>query len=280
MHDKRALKILFNTYWSSKGWKCARQLNWIPQTLPEDLEYAISQGVMFPVRCMGHDEVQERLFELRAQISPLEVGSAFVATLSSSNIAFRSALGSYSVFLRMPLHRYSPSGRGGSCDICGLYESSEQQDLNVLSFERWKWGGTRHADPFYGAFDLERFTCEHVAPPTEEDRTALNAILDCVESMPAGAKLSDLLAAIKPIVPGNTSLRRKVISILGFAGVLRIPGYTGFFSEFTPAVDRKETPWYKDDWAYPIRWWRGGNGLNHEAISFWFGPDTRQVRRK
>jgi hypothetical protein len=274
MAEKRALKILFETYWSSKGWKSAGNHNWVPQTPPNELAYAIDAGVMFPARTLSHDESIRRIENLRRDITPRDVGAAFIANLFSGSIALRSALASYGVALHMPVHSFITSGLGIRCQICGSYDTNGERDLNVLSFERHKWGGVRHADPTYIAFDLERFSAESGQPPSAENRRDFCALLQLIGAMPAGARLADLVAAIKPLVPGGTAQRRCVIATMGFAGVLRIPGRPGFFREFTPVNEREETPWYKDDWEYPIRWWRGGHGIDHEAVSFWFGRFT------
>jgi hypothetical protein len=275
--DKRSLKILFDTYWSSAGWKSAGNPKWTPQTPPEDLAYAISTGVMFPPRRIRHQEALDAIGSLRARISPRQVGNAFASTLSAAAPALRSALGSYAVGLHMPLHRYSDSRHERRCSTCGGYDSSDPHDLNTLSFERHKWGGVRHDDPVYIAFDLERFENESPTEPSSEDRATLTSVLRCCQSMPPGAKLADLVSSLKSLVPGNTDQRRTIVSVLGFAGVLRVPNRTGFLRSFTPATAREETPWYKDDWSYPARWWRGGDGVDPEAISFWFGqmcPDA------
>jgi hypothetical protein len=272
IYDKRAVKILFDTYWSSKGWKSAVKPGRTFDTPPADLAFAKKAGLMFPPRTVSHQDVLERIVALRAQILPIQVGSAFIASLSANQPALRSALGSYAVALNMPLHSFSlRPGSLTQCSICGAYEIKGEHDLNVLNFERHKWGGVRHVNPVYIAFDLERFTAEASDSPSTADSEMLNSILRSLESMPVGAKLSDLLGTIKPIMPGNDAQRRTILGILGFAGVLRIPGYSGFFRSFTPERDREHTPWSKDDWAYPIRWWRGGNGIDKEAVAFWFG---------
>lgn len=271
MADKRSLKILFDTYWSSGGWKCAGNLNWAPVTPPDDLAYAISAGVMFPPRCIRHHEALQRIGERRARISPRRVGDGFTSTLMAATPALRSALGTYAVALHMPLHRFNTLGQDTRCTICGGYDSTASHELNILSFERHKWGGVRHTDPVYIAFDLECFDADAPSEPSAMDRKALISILRCCDSMPPGAKLADLVSALKNLLPGNSAQRRVVISMLGFAGVLRIPNRTGFFRSFTPATAREETPWHKDDWSYPVRWWRGGHGVDPEAIAYWFG---------
>jgi hypothetical protein len=89
--------------------------------------------------------------------------------------------------------------------------------------------------------------------------------------MPPASSLSDLIQTIKPIFAGNDAQRRTLIEILGISGVLRIPHRIGFFRSFPLTTDRENTPWSKDDWGYPTRWWRGGSGIDREAVSFWFG---------
>jgi hypothetical protein len=170
----------------------------------------------------------------------------------------------------MPMHSYSPRN-GNRCIICGDYDTEEEHDFNVLSFERQKWGGVRHEQPVYIAFDLERFAAESSPAPTPADDALLATLLTTASSMPAGAKLADLLHAITPLVPGNKDQRRTLIGILGFAGVLPVPERPGFFRLFASEAEREETPWYKDDWPYPVRWWRGGLPVDPDAVAFWFG---------
>jgi hypothetical protein len=275
IYDKRAVKILFDTYWGSGGWKSASKPGWTPETPPDDLAFATQAGLMFPSCKVSHEEALQRLATLRAEIPPRNVGSAFISSLSTNRHALKSALGSLAAALHMPVHPFSTQRDGFSCDICGAYESNGEQDLSQLNFERHKWGGVRHTDPFYIAFDLDRFIAEPAPPASRTDEQILASILEAVEAMPVGARLADLVKAIAPIVPGNNAQRRTVIEIFGYAGVLRIPDYPGFFRSFTPVIQRKETPWSKDDWPYPVRWWRGGNGIDQEAVTFWFGNIAR-----
>ena len=267
-HDKRAVKILFDTYWSPVGWK---QHGSGPVTPPNDLAYAMQAGLMFPPATLNHDAVVERVLSLRSEIAPAQVGLAFVAGLSMKQPAILSALGSFGVALNMPAHRFSPASGDHRCSICSAYENKGEYDLNILNFERHKWGGVRHANPYYIALDLERFKAEGNDPPNAVETEKLHYLLAAVENLPAGAKLADLVRAIKPILPGNDAQRRTAIEILGNAGVLSIPDRIGFFHSFPITRDREHTPWSKDDWGYPTRWWRGGNGVDKEAVQCWFG---------
>src|SRR5436309_3507884 len=98
MVDKRALKILFATYWSSNGWKRKEE----QVTLPEDLLYAKQVGVMFdPIR-LSHEDIVRRAIEVRGRIEPQAVADAFLASLSTRRLGLRSALGSYAVLRHLP----------------------------------------------------------------------------------------------------------------------------------------------------------------------------------
>ena len=272
-YDKRALKILFDTYWSPKGWKSAGKLNFAPQTLTADLDHAWKAGLMFPSSRLSHNDAVQRIVELRSFIHPRQVGAALIASLSERRLAQRSALGSYSIALNMPEHSFTtrPGWNSFCCSICGAYEVKGEHDWNVLNFERHKWGGVRHTDPYYIAFDLDRFISEPSEPPSDLDRDVLKQILKLVTSYQAGAKLSDLLRALKSIVPGNESQRRAIIGILGYAGVICASPYSSFVKTFTCHTDRKERPWPKDDWPYPVRWWNGGGEIDNDVVRFWFG---------
>jgi hypothetical protein len=92
--DKRALRILFDTYWSSSGWKSANSLHWTPKTPAEDFEYALRAGTMFRPRKLTHAGAVKRAIELRDRITPRDMGTAFAFSLESSALGLRSALGS------------------------------------------------------------------------------------------------------------------------------------------------------------------------------------------
>jgi len=270
--DKQALKILFDTYWSSSGWKGAGNLRWKPTTPPEDFDFALRAGTMFRPRKLTHAGAIERTIELRDRIKPRDVGTAFAYGLESGAMGLRSALGSYAVALNMPRHKFKTSRGEAHCVICGDYRDAyDDEDINILSFERHKWGGVRHTDPSYIAFDLERFEAEYCPVHAKKGMKLLQKLISAVEQIPPGGRRSELVRATKPIIPGNDAARLTVLTILGYAGVFQIPNLSGFFDAFTNACDRKETSYSEDDWEYPIRWWSAGNGINNKAVQFWFG---------
>ena len=61
-----------------------------------------------------------------------------------------------------------------------------------------------------------------------------------------------------------------MVDIFGLAGILAPRNETGFFREYTRIMDRFP-PTNNSDWEYPVSWWRGSDGVDEEAVAFWFG---------
>lgn len=264
--DKRALKIQHSTFWSPSGWKK------VQATPPDDFAFAKAAGVMFDPKRLTHDERVDWALRSRSRLSKAQVADAFLASLTSRRLDWRSGLGSFAVSLNLPAHTWSASG--GSrlwCPICGSSNRNDvPEDLNVLSFERLKWGGVRHTDPLYIGFDLAQFSRGASVGPTGADLTLMRQVLSAARSLSQEARLSDLVKALAGIVPSNPSERRTLIGILGFCGILQDRSKPGFLDGFPHSSIRQEVPWTKNDWPYPVQWWNGACGVSEEAVGFWF----------
>lgn len=263
--DKRALRILYSTYWSASGWKNDHM------TPPNDFVYAKTAGIMFDTKFLTHDEGVQWALNSRARVSKSHVAEAFLASLTSRRLDWRSALGSYAVSLHLPDHRWTRGIDAGLvCPVCGGLDSKDPQDLSVLNFERFKWGGVRHIDPTYIGFDLEQFATTETTRPTEADRAVMRSILSAARSQREGAKLADLTKAFAKILPSSLPERRTLIGVLGFCGILRDPSKPGFIDGFPRYLQRPEVPWDENQWPYPVEWWDGSHGVSEDAVAFWF----------
>jgi len=261
--DKRAIKILIDTYWSSAGWRQN------PTVTPEDFAYAKSNGVMFdPIR-LSHDEAIGAALRAANEISGTEVVGSFIASLGSRRLDLRSGLASYAVVRNMREHKMMPATSGRYCTYCGYFDTHDI-DLNILNFERIKWGGIRHNQPTYIAFDLETLRKTSRPSPQSIDFAILHSIVNTTRSMPPAARLRDLDKALAKLLPSNSAERRVLIGILGYIGILVDPARPDFRLQFVPLVEREHTPWHKDDWPYPVQWWNGSHGANQAAIDHWF----------
>lgn len=265
--DTRAIKILMNTYWSAAGWR--RE----PSVSPDDFAYAKTHRVMFDPTRISHNEAVDAAIEAVARINQTDVVRAFVSSLGSRRLDLRSGLGSYAVGRHFQRHAAATTMARSPCAYCGFY-AIENTDLSVLNFERLKWGGVRHAAPTYISLDLGLLREADFPAPTPDDFAILNAVLNTARSMPPTSRLADLNRALAKVLKSNSAERRCLIGILGYAGILIDPSRPSFRTRYVPAASREQTPWYKDDWPYPVQWWNGAFGIEQAAVDDWF-PDLR-----
>lgn len=186
MLDKKAIKILFKRYWSSSGWTD----NFISR---RELDYAKDAGVMFEQIELSHDDMIDRLMAIVNKLSLKEVTDQFIASLSTRRLDLRSALGSYMVGRHIVHHVFA--GEESYCTYCGAFSKDrERQDLNVLSFERFKWGGVRHLDPLYILFDLEQFDKTEKLVPLTMDYEIFNEIIKTIIDLHPEARVRVFIA--------------------------------------------------------------------------------------
>jgi hypothetical protein len=266
--DKKALQILLDHYWPPKGGRRDKAID------SADFEYARQAGYMFDPVTVTHDDIVARLLTIRSRVSLERVADAFLASLSTRRLELRSALGSFAFAAHFPDHRLVEQARGPmpsgrlQCRLCGLYghSAAEQQDLNVLSFERWKWGGVRHADPLYCWFDLTQFEQAGLAAPTPEDYAILARIVEIASGLAPKAKPNELAKRIGKVIKSNGWERRVLIEILGHCGILKPAGRCGFLQAFTSGEQRDWPRDHTNDWNYPVIWWQGADGVDRAAL--------------
>ncbi|WP_196140634.1 hypothetical protein [Aliikangiella sp. G2MR2-5] len=267
MSDKKALKILFNKYWSpAKGW----QKNKVTE---EDYLYAKAAGVMFDDITTEHEKTVQKAIDVCDSIGKQKVVDAFVSSLSSRRLELRSALSSYACGQNLPSHKFMQSDINSFSKICQFCTESsidEKSDLNVLNFERHKFGGVRHLQPNYIWLDLMLLGKENIQEPSSEDIELLKGILGSLESLVEG-KLSDAEKSFKSIIKSNKNERVGIISALGYCGILEVPDYPSFHQKYIPFFERRYSSNSRSDWPFPADLWVPSLGLNKESISYWFG---------
>lgn len=256
----KSLGVLFGTFWSPRGWRH-------PPQLPSGaaLEAAVSAGVMFAhPRELDHNDWVAAARAAAASVVPAQVEMAFIASLGSRRLDLRSALGSYAVARHLPEHAFEASAADSGCCVCGQYPTSSQ-DLNVLNFERLKWGGVRHTHVDYMAFDLEQF---QRAPQPTLSRESIDLGRELLAALRSAApgETATTMAPMLRMIKGNTNERKTLLDILGLCGVLQTQEHSGYLTSFVPQSDREDPPHHVVERAYPVSWWRGSDGVNEEAV--------------
>ncbi|WP_445364609.1 hypothetical protein ACJJIQ_10930 [Microbulbifer sp. ANSA003] len=268
--DKKAKKILFSTYWKN-GWIDSKDR----VLSDEDFEYAKSKGLMFDPLSISHDECIDAITNLVGEISREKIAKGFVSSLSSHRLDWRSSLSSYSIAKNIPKHKYmpvisgtsytdgKPTSRSFACGVCkdsqyGVVgrKNYEGADLNVLNFERIKWGGVRQGDILYTYFDLSQFKITEIPEPTSDDIQCFKEILETIESSDSTDYPSSLEKRLAPVLKSSKSERQVLIEILASIGVLKPGSYD------RPIKGR-------NDWVF-VEYWRGEDKYCHEAVSEYF----------
>ena len=270
--DKKAKNILFKTYW--KG-------GWIPSNLREtsatDFAYAKSKGLMFDPLTISHDTCLTLILDLLPTISKQQVAKAFLSSLSTRRLDWRSGLSSYFIAQQLKPHPYTKVSSGQSYDsngnishisyTCGEcrdtkygiigHEHYEDKDLNVLNFERIKWGGVRHGDLVYTLFDLQQLIEADIPEPTAEDIEIFKAILGVIENSQPLDYPSALEKNLAPVIKSTKDERQVLIEILACIDLLKPTSY-----------DRPIKG--KHDWTF-VTYWRGEDKYNEAALQQYFG---------
>ncbi len=259
-----ALRILADTFWTPQGWRRGRA--WPG---PDAMRTAVDAGVMFSAdRTEDHDGWVAAARAAAAPLSAFEVGEAFLASLTSRRLDLRSALGSYAVARFLPEHSIEPESYGYMCQVCALSESAgtdEPADLNVLNFERFKWGGVRRDDVEYVAFDLEQFVRAPRLPPTRADIELGQRLIDQLRELPGGTTAARAVTYLK-MIKGNKAEREIIIGILGVCGILETDDHRGYSRSFIPRRDRHLPGRAYIDQNYPACWWTADDGVNDVAL--------------
>ena len=269
--SERGLKILYNAYWGNGGWRSG-------DVSQEDYQIAKKEGYMFDYpKPVSHEEVLEKLRILIRQIDKSDVANAFLYSLSTHRLEYRSVLGSYWYAAAIPKHTCV----GAKCDICGWTSWKEfpnsydlAHGLNVLNFERYKWGGVRHTSAEYALFDLQQFVKLPKVKASDRDKELLKEILACVyelESQNKAGKLQQLITR-KKVIKSNKSEIDVLLDILGICGVLSSEAAPCYMDEFQDMYHRNP-PELTNDRAYPVNRWHVGDGINEKRYKIVFGEE-------
>lgn len=266
----KGLKLLYAINWSSQIWD-----EGAPS--PEDFAQAKQEGYLFgPPEIHTHNETLHLLRNVLKDISPTDVVNAFLYSLSTRALQYRSALGSYYYALAIPEHSHEESGL---CPLCEWLQLPDHyppdigySEYNTFNFERYKWGGVRHTSPEYALFDLQQFLLLPKVSPSEEDWKIFKAILHAMKELPPSKKAGayrDLITR-KKLLKSNKSEVEVLLNILGICGILSsacAPCYCDYFTDVVGRAPREHT----NDYTYPVSWWHVADGVNEDRFLKVFG---------
>lgn len=250
--DKKAKKILFDTYWSAQGWKKQYEIT------PEDFEYAKSKGLMFDNITIKNEELKTKLTELLNSTDIKMVSKAFLSSLTNKRLDWRSGIASY-INAQLVLSGKRPNNR----DDKYVYEN---EDLNVLNFERIKWSGVRYSNLLYNYLDLKLLSKEIISEPTDKDFQVFNNIIDCIDKSEVGEHPGKLRDRLKDAIGGTKDQRQRIMEILGCCEILQ-----------TRDHNRPVHP--RSDFGF-VACWRGEDKYNKSNLEIIFGELKTNANNK
>ena len=271
MRDEKTVKLLNKACWCSSGWKSKLDLT------KAELEHLRTAGLVRDKVQLTHDGLVDWAMQARKKVTRQEVCRAFVASLGTRYLEYRSALGSYAHLHLLKRHSLQTTRELPpiECDICGANPTCTvtERDFVTLNFERYKWGGVRHPELYFAAHDLEMFAQLPEAKPTADDWTALKAILDLATDPVQGKSVGKLKKGIKQIIKTNDAEADTLCHILSYAGILATEAFPGYDSKFIAYDDRAAIKGDNDQ-DYPLSCWKGP-GIQSTAVQYWFPELSR-----
>ena len=265
----KGLKILLNAYKGIGN----------PSWTEEEFELAKREGYMFDYpEYMSHEDTLKELKAVIAKITPEMAANAFLYSLSTRKLEYRSALGSYWYAVSIPDHEFNKEQVCHYCCWSPWSKKPKKMDyllgLNDLNYDRYKYGGIEHTSLNYTLFDLQQFLKLPKYEHTAEDEQILHDILHCVDELAPKNKASALQKTItaKKILKSNKDEIDILLDILGICGVLSSEDAPCYAVRFVNEFDRSP-PEDTNDREYPLNHWRALDGINTERYKTVFGKD-------
>lgn len=275
--DKKAIQILLKTIKTSQNESLGDWFYWdsyMKYITKEDFEYAKKNSVMYDQEDISHDEIGRRIKTAVAKIKKEEVVDAFLYSLSTRQLEYRSFLSSYCIGKSLVEHSFipSPEPNEGICTICELhtYEFEDPIEFNTINYFKYK-DGACFDNLIQVLFDLEQFPKLPVVKPVENDYEILADLKKIIEASEPNDRISQLKKKISKTFKSNDEERLGVLEILGVIGILHDDIHFGYDKQFVTYPEREHRPVRNDDVGYPARWWQGKFGIDHEKWQYWFG---------
>lgn len=224
---------------------------------------------------MHHDEFISRTVDSVRATDTEVLARAWLHSLATRDHSLRSAWGSIVLLRHLPKHPFEPSTlfHPSGCAVCGL-----GIEVNVVTEERLAESDYRYliATVDWAAADVEgaerRISSAHV--PVEINRGILEKILSAIANLGSDAQLTQLNAALTGQLKADKYERMRLLEQLGCAGILPAgdhPSYATEWVRWEDASSRQPPERNKREWAYPVRFWSGSDGVNQHAVDDAFG---------
>lgn len=189
---------------------------------------------------------------------------AWLASLVSRNQSRRSVWPRLTFLRHLPPHGFAPSQHFHPtyCGVCGMRESEDAVTSEDLAGDAFWFRGVNVP---WASAAVEQFDGADDDHDVHRGRAVLDDIVDAIRSLPESAQLTELNAALVGTLTSNKLERTVLLEALGYAGALPVNGHPCYATEFVTYDDansRMPSQFYKKEWAYPVRFWTGADGVD------------------
>ena len=271
--DKRALRTLLKYDVYATG---AYEPESLGGLSAEDFEHGISEGVLFRPGQLefSHDELVDWVVEQHGRTTPKQQSDFFLASLSTGRLDYRAGLAAYALSRHVSFHEFQPLSGNPYCQVCGHTRQKNSVHRTLSNQARFVVGGFA-ATPMLGdmAFYLERQNELTPVEPTSADLEIFTEILAILsDADPDETAKKSIVRRIRKIPGLKSSVNQTQSSLetLGFCGILESKEHGGLLDRFV-RLSNAPAKTHSSDWAYPVDFWTGKDGLNTQALAFWFG---------
>ncbi|MBS1705848.1 MAG: hypothetical protein JST40_08235 [Armatimonadetes bacterium] len=239
-----------------------------------EVDFARTTGTWREDETIAHDEIIDRILQARKTVRQEEVADLFVLGLARKSPLHRSPIASYAISMHLKPHEPEYPHPNFPCAVCGLDRGIDGQPASHVFWRnnllcRVNYGGA--ASLQFVLSDLEDLPhLPSLGSPTGHDIDALRALLDLLREQPSTSTPGKLAKAIGAQGGKNDLQRTALIETLGYMGVLEPESNPSYRTAFVRFIDRPG-PDGRNDWEYPVMWWRGSDGVNENAVQHWFG---------
>src|SRR5439155_15730659 len=118
--------------------------------------------------------------------------------------------------------------------------------------------------------DLELFQTLPRVSPTPVNVAVFKGLLKAIDAAPANTSSAVLQKHLAKAFKSSKAERDVVAGILGHCGILATDEHPGYMHRFVPWSDRELPARRFVDMAYPACWWQRTDGINKDALDYWF----------
>ena len=250
-----------------------------PNSVEKYLPAVVEGTMLLCEEQFAHKQAIQKAIERLQAIAYKDAAHAFIYGVAKGIPAYRTALPAYLHIKNIPKHgeehlytdhvHISPG-----CGCCNYYAASKETKMsfmwiNSIQCHRIYEGGyLGDQRPTDSSFLLREFIKMPKVVATKEDYQLFVDSLKLAERLQSEKKIGsykELLQKSK-LLAFKTREYQSYLDILGYLDILHTDEHRGITRKFISTQDMKDAEEYKNDYGYPVRFWRAKNGVDWERV--------------